>query len=317
MNDITALPSAQADPVEHADWVEVDAIRSPDGSSSYETFASQIHISGTTETMVVDNEDTDVEDDGGGELSQPVADSAWAEIERRFRACGGNGGSYPFDVTSGGITLKDGWRSSAYIFQLLLTKLGKNAGLPATYGERIFEHLSSHAGRLYFGGLTNSASFFRFGFPRPDRTGFLTALTDLCKELRAGSVNKEAALVNKQQDSHLDVVVWRSFADQRESQLIGFGQCATGMNWQDKLAELQPVNFANEWLSERLYPEPVRMFFLPQCIESKRWNHVTLHAGLLFDRCRISSLTGQLVGKLSQECEGWSAAAVARLQIVP
>ena len=312
MNGITELPSAQADPVEHADWVEVDAIRSRDGSSSYETFASQIHISGTTETMVVDNEDVD--DDGGGELSQLVADSAWAEIGRRFRACGGDGGSYPFDVTSGGITLKDEWQSSAYIFQLLLTKLGKDAGPPETYGERIFEHLSSHAGRLYFGGPTNSASCFRFGFPRPDRTGFLTALTALCKELRAGSVNREAALINQQQDSHLDVVVWRSFADRRESQLIGFGQCATGMYWQDKLTELQPDNFANEWLSKRFYPEPVRMFFLPQCIESKRWNHVTLQAGLLFDRCRISNLTGQLVGELSQECEGWSAAAVARLQ---
>ena len=312
MNDITELPSAQADPVEHADWVEVDAIRSRDGSSSYETFVSQIHISGTTETMVVDNEDVD--DDGGGELSQLVADSAWAEIGRRFRACGGDGGSYPFDVTSGGITRKDGWQSSAYIFQLLLTKLGKDAGPPETYGDRIFERLSSHAGRLYFGGPTNSARCFRFGFPRPDRTGFLNALTALCKELRAGSVNREAALINQQQDSHLDVVVWRSFADRRESQLIGFGQCATGMYWQDKLTELQPDNFANEWLSKRFYPEPVRMFFLPQCIESKRWNHVTLHAGLLFDRCRISNMIGQLVGELSQECEGWSAAAVARLQ---
>ena len=264
--------------------------------------------------MVVDNEDADVDDDGGGELSQGVADSAWAEIERRFRACGGDGGSYPFDVTSGAITRKGGWRSSAYIFQLLLSKLGRDAGPPHTYGERIFEHLSSHAGLLYFGGPTNSASCFRFGFPRPDRTGFLNALTCLCKQLRAGSVNRAAALINQQQDSHLDVVVWRSFADQRESQLIGFGQCATGMNWQGKLTELQPANFANEWLSERLYPEPVRMFFLPQCIESRRWNHVTLQAGLLFDRCRISSLTGQLVGKLCQECDGWSASAVKRLQ---
>ena len=134
MNGIIELPSAQADPVEHADWLEVDAIRSPDGSSSYETFVSQIHISGTTETMVADNEDTDVDDDGGGELSQQVADSAWAEIGRRFRACGDDEGSYPFDVTSGGITLKNGWLSSAYIFQLLITKLGKDAGPPKTYG---------------------------------------------------------------------------------------------------------------------------------------------------------------------------------------
>lgn len=314
MSFVVELPAAQADSVEHADWIEIDAIQSADESSSYEEFASQIHISGTTDTMETDDDDEDVDDDGGGELSYKVADRVWAEIERRVQACGGGNAFYPFEVTGGGITLKSEWESSGYVFQLLLSAFGKDAGPPQTFGERIFERLSSHAGQAYLGGPQNNARSFRFGFPRPDRTGFRTALANLCGELRAGSVKAEAALIDQQQDSHLDVVVWRHFDDLKESQLIGFGQCATGKNWDTKLSELQPGNFANEWLLERFYPEPVRMFFVPKCIELRQWNHVTVHAGLVFDRCRISHLAGELQGELHQECTEWSLAVIEKVR---
>lgn len=61
------LPAAKNDSIEHADWVELDAIASADGSSSYEKFATQIHISGSTDVMISDDNMED--DDGAGDLS--------------------------------------------------------------------------------------------------------------------------------------------------------------------------------------------------------------------------------------------------------
>ena len=306
------LPAANDDSVEHADWIELDAITSADGCSSYEDFASQIHISGSTDVMMSDDEIED--DDGAGDLSYEVADRTWAEIERRYWWCGGETGSYPFEVTSGSISVKDLPEKSSYIFQLLLSAFGKDAGPSGTFGERVFEHLSSSAGRSYLGGDNTNAQRFRFGFPRPDRTGFETALHKLCRELNCGRVNESAALIGEQQDSHLDVVVWRPLLDEREGQVIGFGQCATGKNWDKKLQELQPINFANEWLIDRFYPDPFRMFFVPHCVADERWRHVTIQAGLVFDRCRTTQLTGTLDGDLLDECRKWSSYVIKKVR---
>lgn len=312
MSSNVELPSANSDSVEHADWIELDAIRSADGSSSYEEFATQIHISGSTDVMISDEDVED--DDGAGNLSYEVADRTWAEIERRYRWCGGEAGFYPFDVTPGSISVKDSPETSSYIFQLLLSAFGKGAGPSGAFGERVFEHLSSSAGRSYLGGANNNARRFRFGFPRPDRTVFETALHNLCQALNCGRVKRDATLISDQQDSHLDIVVWRPLFDEREGQIIGFGQCATGKNWDQKLQELQPENFADEWLDDRFYPDPFRMFFVPHCVEEGRWRHVTINAGLVFDRCRTTQLAGTLDGDLLDECSRWSSYVIEQVR---
>jgi len=314
MSYVIELPAADSPAVDHADWIELVALSSSDGQSSYEGFVSQIHISGTTDVLEGDEED-DKEDDGGGELSSEVADQAWAEIERRHKACGGDAGHYPFTVTAGAITLRDEHVITPYVFQLLLSTFGRLGGPQGTYGERIFEHLSAVAGKSYLGGDANQARFYRFGFPRPDRTGFENALHALCKELQCGKVKIDAALMGDQQDSHLDVVVWRPFDDEHESQLIGFGQCATGKHWEGKLAEMQPCNVLNEWLDDRFYPDPpARMFFVPRCVPSVRWRHVTIHAGLVFDRCRIARLAGMLEQGIRKEVEDWSGFVLGKVK---
>jgi hypothetical protein len=311
MSLVYDVPAAGSDSIEHADWIELEAIASQNGSCSYEELATQIHISGTTDVMESDETD---DEDAAGDLSYEVADRTWAEIERRHQWCGGDDGLYPFEVSTGSISLKKSPEASSYVFQLLLSHFGRTAGPTGTFGERIFEHLSSAAGTSYFGGETNNARHFRFGLPRPDRTGFETALNNLCRELNCGTVKHGAALMGEQQDSHLDVVVWRSFPDDREGKVIGFGQCATGKHWRDKLQELQPETFASEWLNDRFHPQPVRMFFLPHCVEDRQWSHVTINAGVVFDRCRTTQLTGTLDGELRDQCKNWSSHVIQQLR---
>ena len=165
------VPQASADVIDHADWIELEAIRSRDGSSSFEELARYIRMSGTTETL----SDDDQEDphDAGGEQSSLIADDAWKEIEDRKNSCGEH---YPFDVTGGSISLEDGWDRSAYIFQLLLSWFGLNAVGNGRHPDRDFEHLSAHAAKAYLGGDANAVEVNKFGFPRVDHTALLLPL---------------------------------------------------------------------------------------------------------------------------------------------
>ena len=304
MSAFLDIPSASADCVMHADWIESDALFSNGGSSSLEEYARNIRVSGTTEALSDVDFDEDTHD-LGGEQSRGVAGDAWDEIERRDFYCGGDKGFYPFDVSETRITLKKNWQSSPYIFQLLLKEFGHTASSKPKDGARLFEELCSHAAREYLGGKSNRAHSRKFGFPRPNASGFKKALQDLCKDLGEGRVNTRAAQLSAQKDAKLDIVAWISHHDQRSAQLIAFGQCATGRNWADKRFELQPKSFQDKWLTESFLIEPIKMFFVPRSIESERWDNSARDGGILFDQCRITAHIGDPEESLANKLSTW------------
>jgi hypothetical protein len=102
------------------------------------------------------------------------------------------------------------------------------------------------------------------------------------------------------------VVVWRSFPDRRAGQVIGFGQCATGRRWVEKLHELQPRAFAGLWLRDPLAVEPFRLFFVPFRMDRARWEEAAFGGGVLFDRCRIVAHCGELDVDVRERCHAWS-----------
>jgi len=313
MSLIAKVPSASAEPVEHADWMELEAIRSLDGSSSFEELARYVRMSGTTESLV---DDLDPEDphDGGGVQSDAVAANAWAEIERRHIACGGSEGGYPFQMTRGSITLRNDWRLSPYIFQLLLSAFGLKAGPQGTYPDRQFEQLSATAIHNYLGGNDNAAEFCKFGHPREDGSGFRAALRDLCLRMNAGVVNPHARGLNSQRDAGLDVVAWIPFRDRRPGQLVAFGQCATGQDWREKLFDISPHTFRELWLLEGWEPLPVRVFLLPRCVPDNHWREANVKGGIVLDRCRIACLVDRFPGSLLSSCEAWTEYVVKRVR---
>ncbi|MCH7990624.1 MAG: hypothetical protein IID46_15900 [Planctomycetes bacterium] len=317
------VPPAQADPVAHADWIELEAIFSEDGASSHQTLAAQLRISGSTDApseSEFDPYDSEREQsfvDATGDRSNSIASDAWQEIERRFSHCGDEDGSYPFDVTQASIVLKDDGATSPYVFQVLLSKFGKDA-VSGFHPERLFEELSAQAGFHYLGGAANQSEFRLFGSPREDGSTFVSALTRLCSDLGEGNVRQNDPKIRRQKDGKLDVVVWRPFFDRRRSQLIAFGQCATGHKWDEKLRELDPLDFRESWLgSDGFNPWPVRMFFVPHCIPEKEWRTMAIKAGIIFDRCRISELVGSLENALSKKCAEWSAVVIEEFRGKP
>ena len=86
MSNRASIPSATANPVDHADWIELEVLASISGSTSFQAIARNILISGSTEANAEDEEDFV---DSSGDQSEIIADDAWREIEKRQEACGG------------------------------------------------------------------------------------------------------------------------------------------------------------------------------------------------------------------------------------
>lgn len=304
------VPLATADPVQHADMIELSALFSKSRSSSFEAYARDIRISGTTDALT----DEDFEEDPGdhgGEQSATITTGAWSEIERRAENCGGDAGFYPFEVTRTHIELKGRWQSSPYVFQMLLTQYGQDASTEPIYGARIFEKLSSVAAQQYFGGDANGAQSIPFGFPRPNGSNFSDALQDLCAKIREGVVNTTEPSIGDKNDGHLDVVSWIPFRDRQSSQLIAFGQCATGKNWECKLSELVPLNFEEKWLTDNFLVDPIKMFFIPRCVMASKWKHAAIDGGIIFDRCRIALCVGKPEKDIAKELALWTKSVVS------
>ena len=305
---LLAAPSASSSKEEHADWLELRSILDGDLSSSIQDLVRELRRGGAVPEVESSTADW------GSESSERIAQDAFAELEGRAKACGEE--RYPFDIARHSITLRPDFRRSPYTFQLLLSRYGlvKHG---ETSPEKLFEELSAHAARRYF-GTDGTALGFAFGFPRRyEAKNFVDALNHLCGQLGEGGgailPEKGPAGIAKlkrlseQKDGKLDIVVWRPFPDGRPGKLIGFGQCATGItDWQTKFAELQPSVFRELWLRTGLAVGPVRMFFVPRRVEEDRWHDVAVAAGLLFDRCRISHHVTELSPDLSAACEAWT-----------
>ncbi len=218
-----------------------------------------------------------------------AADSAFLEIAERLVACGNNE-AYPFDVGQNHIAAMDETEQSVYVFLLLLSAFGHDAGPQPNEGAKLFEEVSALAAQSYLGG-NKSACAMVFGFPRRlQPKDFGSALDELCRAMGEGAGHRQRPLSKDQKDAGLDVVAWRPFPDGRHGKLIVFGQCATGANWPDKLTELQPCDWCRYWMKDTPATTPIRLFFVPHRIEEKKWLHTCIHGGVLFERCRIAHL---------------------------
>lgn len=298
------VPTALDSLVDQGDWVELCCLlSSPDGAMSLQDVVGAFRQGGT------------VEGDQGSESSERIAQTVFAELDNRQRACGEE--RYPFKLGAHGIERKPDYVASPYVFQLLLTHFGivrpPGTGSP----EKLFEEMAAHAAGQYFGGAGISSSI-AFGFPRSyDKKDFQSALDDLCTRLGEGDgaalpegkeerLRRIAKLI-EQKDGKLDIVAWRAFPDRRAGKLIGFGQCACGKtDWRSKFAELQPEAFFKLWLRKPFVVNPVRMFFVPRRIEQDDWADVAAQAGVLFDRCRIAHHADGLPAALVSACTTWS-----------
>jgi len=77
------------------------------------------------------------------------------------------------------------------------------------------------------------------------------------------------------------------------SKLLLFGQCAGGQDWKDKLREMDPRAFWDNWILDPAASPLLRSFYVPHRIDVDDWDDYARNSGILFDRCRIAFWAGQ------------------------
>jgi len=291
-----------------ADWVEIHAFRDRDGNGSHVDLMKALRMSGTADAL---DEDEGLEFLIGG--YEGAVESAFTEIEDRFRACGAKDGAYPFELETDYIAMAKNTRSSVYTFLLLLSCFGDRAGL--RQGAKLFEEVCAKAAEAYLGGAHINVKSRVFGFPRrvlPKR--FESALQSLCDEIREGTGARKRPNSSDQKDAKLDIVAWHHFDDARPGKLIAFGQCATGRNWSEKLSDLQPREWCVLWMQDQPAVHPIRMFFVPHRISLRDWFQSSLYGGILFDRCRIASHSSLIEKPLRKQLAAWSKEVLDKIE---
>lgn len=328
MSDLSIPPKPHIDNVAAiADFAELECLRRDDAN-----------VSVTDIARIIQREPDEITEDSAFERVV----EAFGELENRIRHCGDDLGCYPFQLLDSGEVLqfKRPSKSTAkpsltYLYLLLATRMNmtKDRSQGGEDATKLFEELCSEVALRFLGGPGPGIHAIVFGTGRLpehhdlndeaelDKGVFQLAVDQLCSVLKEGFQFQaySASTRVKAKDGKLDVVAWRSFADQRPGQLIGFGQCKTGRSWHRNLRDIQPEEFCKKWMLKSPAVIPVRMFFVADRIAPDRsrgdraddehgiWYEHCAAAGILFDRCRImefahrhNDLPKSLVGRISK-----------------
>src|SRR5438128_1167314 len=96
-------PQATDTAEELADWVEIQAMLSPDRQYSLESLAQELNRGGTTDAAEAQGSDDEEEVDEPAAPTRPleesrrIAEDAFSEIDAREDACRGYRQGYPFE----------------------------------------------------------------------------------------------------------------------------------------------------------------------------------------------------------------------------
>jgi hypothetical protein len=305
------LPLPATDPIALADWMELSAVMSRDRNYSAGDLERVLRPAGVLEasTTELDALPDDVDSpsrDGVERKSLEV----FAELEARQTAAGA---SYPFRVAGGLVQFQGNLREfSAYLFCLCLSYSKFSHGARNhRFPRRLFEDLAVIAARNYVGGEAA-----RFASPRTDLPGsFRPALRELCSRMKDGAEHRHQP-ARAGQDRTLDIVAWKDSPDKLAGKLLLFGQCASGHNWEGKLAELQPPAFCAMWFQPLPYSPITKAFFVPHRVNLKRWESIHRSGGIFFDRCRLSYWVHTRLADLTQtrDLVRWSNEAIRDLR---
>jgi hypothetical protein len=252
-------------PEDLADWLELTAIQAANKNGSAGDLERELKRLGKSGT-------------------EELIGNTFTEIDRREKSAGKD--AYPFERKDTSIEMKAG-NYPAYIFCLALSycKWKTRKGAPENPW-LLFEELARYTAKNY---LCGDAIIFGTSC-RQKKSGekrFVANINDLAKKLGEGEGFKKQSTFSAK-DSKLDLVAWKSFQDGRPSQIILFGQCAAGDNWTNKLTELIPEDFWDQWMAQAKVSSPLRSVFMPHRVyDHERWDKHARSARLLFDRCRV------------------------------
>lgn len=308
MFKIGETPSVTAHPIEHADYLEFECLRQTDGNAS-----------GGDLIAALKRIDDDLPDRRAtsDERYESIADAAFAELKSRSEHCGVGYYPYPFKVSEDSQLLefrKRPKRYEFYLFMLLATRMDMQADRvqAGINGTELFERVCCEVAKNYWGENSDGLVFGTARrAPGSEVGNFHTAVNDLCTRMSEGvRFHSHSGNIPAAQDGNLDVVVWKSFSDNRHGKIIGFGQCKTGTHWAKNVFDLVPEKFCQKWVLTQPVVTPVRLYFIASRVRNADWFDTSVDAGILFDRCRILDYAPKMPA-LQADWEAWTASALA------
>ncbi|MHC1791812.1 hypothetical protein [Solidesulfovibrio sp.] len=254
-----------------ADWLEFQSIMHGYHEASLDLLWEAMGIAEDAPVDAFDEEDPDDVIIGMSEDTERERVSARVEreLERRMEALGP---AYPF-VLEGGVlrfvldTHKEGQLTYLLCLRLSLPlsevlELDRLPPINTSNERNLFQHCANLAAAGYLGGKV-----YAFGWPRPDNTSFLSALSELERCMNGEGVVQPSiprvALQNPK-DDELDVVAWIPHNDGAGCALTLWGQVASGKNWIFKAFNSDRVEqFQHRWYIKHPVLQPVRAIFVP------------------------------------------------------
>lgn len=242
-----------------ADWLELKAIASPGGRVGFNTLLSAVALG-------EDEQRTDIaeEDRAEDQLIQRVQD----ELERRRKAVGKD---YPFRIISHGRVLRFvtpvSKPGAVYLFCLFLSHAFDSPFVPKRLAPKLnnaVRNLFQACATVAAGGYVRGPAI-SFGWPRPDKTGFLKALQGVYKAFGDGKPHKtpRPGAPRMVKDNGVDVIAWRRTPDNLAGTHYLVGQVASGADWKDKSVKSERKQFHGFWFSESPVAQCNDAMFMP------------------------------------------------------
>lgn len=241
-----------------ADFLELSAFFSTNAIALTSDIANEAAIGAAEDHSELDDEMCH----GGEEVVSGVVERM--EARRRLLE-----DAYPFRLDDGGDVVtcyldEDSLGQVAYILSLVLSNL--RAVSPVLNGSDLHpDEGEIQKLRGYFQYVATSAlaaeihgDAWSFGFPRPDRSPFLTKLEEIWEQLGDGRVERQVGAPRRPKDDRVDVFAARTHPDRLPGFPLAAAQVATGRRARDKSLKGRLDAFKRRWFSR----QPVTDFMI-------------------------------------------------------
>jgi len=204
---------------------------------------------------------------------------------------------YPFEISTNSLTftgiLDD--KNYVYIFLLLATRSNMNVyrQLGGVDGTLVFEELCQIALAKFFG--PNSQSFL---FGTSIQGTFESKVQNLITRAGIGRrLENRGNNIAIQKDDGIDIVAYLDFHDKRDSKLVAFGQCKTGVYWRDSIKKLDPESFVDNWLLDSPAFKPIKVVMISDVLTAQNNLRKDLidSKALFFTRFRIMEYLPEVI----------------------
>ncbi len=243
-----------------ADWIEV------------KTILSGRYLFSDMERAWESNREAEDEEPGGGSQSfDDWANDRFAVMQRRLELLGA---SYPFAFVDDDRELvycgENGLRPGQVVYLLSLflsvapeTSIFERKIPISRWARDAFQACSGWAAA----GVLEGSSYV-IGWPRPDGSNFMTAMTRLFDELMGDGEIKftstaPAGSPGREKDAGIDVIAWKKRIDGAGGKLHLFGQVASGHDWNNKPVGPYITALEKNWLVSPWVVPPIPGMFIP------------------------------------------------------